>query len=351
MNLSSYTLALLEDIERRIDPEIEEEYFAQWVNFWDGKCDTKVFVPSRKKVSPPQIELKNIHINDALQDMDLMLAYELTALSKKLASHSPALGIRANYGTGIMTSLFGAPLFEMPRSMNTLPTTKCLESSEAVARQMEKGIPNLRCGLGGKVLDFGSLCAETFVKYPKIQKYVSVYHPDAQGTLDIAELLWGQEMFYEMYDNPDFVHQVLRCITDSYKAFMDAWYDIIPKRGDYAVHWSIWHKGTILLRLDSAMNLSRDFYEEFSKPYDTELLNYYDGGCMHFCGRGDHYIDSMCEIDRLYGFNMSQPHLNNMAKILDVAERTNIRILDLPDAVKYSTEFNVKKGLLHAGLQ
>ena len=57
MNLSSYTLALLEDIERRIDPEIEEEYFAQWVNFWDGKCDTKVFVPSRKKVSPPQIEL------------------------------------------------------------------------------------------------------------------------------------------------------------------------------------------------------------------------------------------------------------------------------------------------------
>ena len=30
MELSSYTLALLDDIERRIDPETEEDYRAQW---------------------------------------------------------------------------------------------------------------------------------------------------------------------------------------------------------------------------------------------------------------------------------------------------------------------------------
>lgn len=33
MNPSSYTKALLEDIERRIDPEVEEDYRAQWEAF------------------------------------------------------------------------------------------------------------------------------------------------------------------------------------------------------------------------------------------------------------------------------------------------------------------------------
>ena len=33
---------------------------------------------------------------------------------------------------------------------------------------------------------------------------------------------------------------------------------------------------------------------------------------MHFCGRGDHYIKSLCEAPSLSVVNMSQPHLNDM---------------------------------------
>ena len=346
MKLSEYTVALLEDIERRIDPEVEDDYYAQWKDFWYGERKELLFMPKRKKTSAPGTELRQIHINDALHDFEQMLISELVAVSHKLSKGTDALGVRANYGTGIMTTLFGAELFEMPRSTNTLPTTKSWDDSDRIRNVMEKGIPDLYGGLGEKVLSFGEMCAEIFEKYPKIKKYVSIYHPDTQGPLDIAELLWGGEMFYEMYDDPDFVHSVLRNVTDTYKAFMDKWYSIVPMREELSVHWGIFFRGGVLLRLDSAMNLSCDFYNEFSKPYDSELFDYYGGGCLHFCGKGDHYVSSLCEIEKLYGINMSQPHLNDMSKIFDAISAKNKRLFNFPDGAKYADPEHLKVGLL-----
>lgn len=346
MKISDYTLALLDDIEKRIDPDVEDDYIRQWENFSDGGCDSLVFTPHRKKTSSPGTELKSIHINDAIDDVELMLAYELTALSKKLGGNE-ALGIRANWGTGIMTSLFGAEIFYMPREMKTLPTTKSLNDSDKIRKILDNGMPALDTGFGKSVLQYGELCAELLSKYPKIQKYVQVYHPDTQGPLDVAELLWGSEMFYEMYDDPDFVHSVLGLITNTYKAFMEKWYSFIPMREGLSVHWSLMHKGAIMLRLDSAMNLSREFYDEYSKPYDTELFDHFGGGCMHFCGRGDHYIHSLCEIKSMYGFNMSQPHLNDLGKIFDAAIKGNKLILNMPKAYDFANGLCSKKGIIH----
>jgi len=347
MKLSNYTLALLDDIERRIDPETEEDYRAQWKEFWDGNVSAPVFTPKRKKISPPGVELQNIHINDALGDSMRMLDAQLISVSRALSSPSAALGMRANYGTGIVPSMFGAEIFEMPRDTNTLPTTKSFNDSDKIRAILEKGLPDFGNGYGKNVLQFGEMCAEIFENYPKIKKHVQVYHPDTQGPLDITELLWGGEMFLEMYDDPDFVHAVIRLITDTYKAFMDKWFSLLPPRPDINVHWGIMHRGTILLRLDSAMNLSPEYYEEFSKPYDRELFDYYGGGCLHFCGRGDHYIQSLCEIETMYGLNLTQPELNNMDVILSTACEKDKRIFALRDAPRYAQKPYMKKGLLH----
>ncbi len=343
MKLSDYTLRLLDDIESRIDPAAEDEFYAQWHKFWYENTDTLVFRPERKKVSLPNMEIEEVHINDAINDPEKMLCSELVSISRRLSGTDCALGMRANYGTGIMSSLFGAELFEMPRHTNTLPTTRSWNDSDKIREMIEKGMPSLESGLGGRVLQFGEMCKEIFKNYPKINKYVEVYHPDTQGPLDICELLWGGEMFYEMYDDPELVHSALRLITDTYKAFLDKWYSIIPPKEALSTHWHIMHRGRILIRLDSAMNISTDFYNEYSKPYDSELFDYFGGGCIHFCGRGDHYVDSLCEIKSLYGINMSQPEHNDMNKIFDALIKNDKRIFALPGAENY----NVKRGVIH----
>ena len=347
MKLSDYTLALLADIERRIDPETEEDYREQWKNFWYNQTDVPVFRPERKKVSAPAIELKSFNINDCLKDWELMLDAQLGGVSGSLSNKGAALGIRANYGTGIMTSLFGAEIFEMQREYNTLPTTKPLNDTEKIRGIIEKGMPDLTTGFGKDVLFFGEACAEIFENYPKIKRYVEVYHPDTQGPLDVLDLLWGGEMFCEMYEDPDLVHAGMRLVTDTYKAFMDKWYTIIPIRREMSVHWSLMIRGPILLRLDSGVNMSGEFYTEFSKPYDGELFDYYGGGCMHFCGNGDHFVESLCGIEKMYGINMSQPALNDMEIVLRAVQKNNKRFVGLSRANYYADLPGVRKGIIH----
>lgn len=349
MELSAYTRALLEDLERRIDPDTEDDFYAQWANFWAGKHKGMTFQPVRKKRSAPGIELKSIHINDALNDYELMLDMQLAGASKQLNTTSDAPGIRSNYGTGIMTTLFGAEVFIMPRETGNLPTTRSLNDTDAIHRIVEAGAPDLYGGFGKDVFTFGEMCAEIFRDYPKIQKYIPVYHPDTQGPLDVAELLWGGEMFYEMYDDPDFVHEVMRLVTDTYKRFLDHWYTIIPKKEGLNVHWQWIHPGAIMLRDDSAMNLSPELYREFAFPYDDELLTYFGGGCVHFCGRGDHYIDILTSAKDLTSVQMSQAHLNNMDVIVAAMKRTGKRLLALrPEACReYEKRPDAVPGMIH----
>ena len=332
--LSKETVALLEDIESRIDPETEENFENQWRDFLYDRFEGDLFELTRKKKTPSNRDIPMIdNINDALESYDNMLRYELRGVSSALSTNGSNLCVRSNYGTGIMTSLFGAEIFYMSRELNTLPTTRSVNDTEWIRRAVEKGIPDLSEGFGKHVFAFGELCAEVFEKYPKIKRYVHVYHPDLQGPLDGCELLWGGEMFYAMYDEPELVHAMLQLITDTYVAFMDKWHGLFPRNDEMNTHWgSLWHRGSIVLRDDSAMNLSPAMYDEFAAPYDGALLKRY-GGAVHFCGRGDHYIKSLCGLEGLYGINLSQPHLNDMEVIYQHSVDKGIKLLAFNKAV------------------
>ena len=326
MKLSNTTIALLEDIESRLDTDVEKDFENQWRDFLFDRFDGEIFVPERKKLSAPTVELEPVHINDAVEDYELMLRKEMIGVARALGSKTGNIAIRANYGTGILSSVFGGEIFMMPRENNTLPTTRAT-TEENIRKIVEKGAPNLRTGFGRKVFEFAEFLGEALAPYPKIREYVRVYHPDLQGPLDICELLWGGEFFYALYDDPDFVHDFLTLITDTYERFMKEWFTLFPAN-DINPHWShLYFRGKILLRNDSAMNLSEDFYDEFARPYDKKLLDAFGGGVVHFCGKGDHYIKSLTSIESLYGINLSQPELNDMEKIYQNTVDKKVKIL------------------------
>ena len=357
MKLSQNTLNLLNDIENRISVEVEEDYLSQWRDFWGGKCEDAIFVPKRKMTSEPTVELPKININDAVEDYDLMLQAQLVNVSKALSRGTSALGIRANYGTGILPSLFDAEIFIMPRSQNTLPTVRTFGDDDKIREIVEAGAPSIDKAFGKKAFEFGEICLDVFKDYPKISKYVQMFHPDTQGPLDIAELLWGSEMFYNMYDEPELVHAFMEIICETYTTFLEKWFKMYPNKPDMNVHWDYFMKGNICIRNDSAMNLSPELYSEFAFGYDKRLLKHFGGGMVHFCGRGDHYIDILATAPDLNAINLSQPHLNNMDKIYGSLFSNGKKILGLgneaskeyalrPDAVKgmICKSYAVEKG-------
>ena len=84
-----------------------------------------------------------------------------------------------------------------------------------------------------------------------------------------------------------------------------------------------------MLRDDSAMNLSPAMFDEFVRPYDQRLLDEFGGGAIHFCGKGDHYIDRLPQMDGVYAVHMSQPEYNDMERMLAHTVDAGINLIGL----------------------
>jgi len=342
----------LEDLESRIDEAVEEELFNKWRDFADGRFTGEIFYPLRAKAAPPKIVWPKVSINEAFHDPEKMLLHQYRRSSEFLASGDGSLMcVRANYGTSILASLFGVKLFMMDEKLDTLPTSWPLEGgSDAIERIVKAGVPDVRQALGAKGLEIGRRFVEIARKYPKIAKHVHIYHLDLQGPMDICEVVRGSEVFYDLVDKPDLIKAFLNVITEAYIRLMKEWDAIIAPRGNYAVHWEMLHRGHVMLRDDSAMNLSPAMYEEFVKPFDQRVFDAFGGGAIHFCGRCDHYIESMSAMRGLYAVNMSQPHLNDVEKVLRSTVDKGISVLALPRSAAEAALARGRdlKGLVHS---
>jgi hypothetical protein len=323
----------LEDLERRIDTADEERLLAEWAAFADGRFEGDVFSGRRARPSPPAVEWPVVSVNAALADYEAMALQQFSGCSRQLADAGGlVLCVRCNYGTGILPGLFGAEPFLMDEELDTLPACRPLGGLHAIEELLERGVPDLRAGWGGKVLQMGERYAAIAERYPKIGRFVHVYHPDLQGPMDVADLLLGSRLFVALYDAPDLMKDLLDLICETYAAFMRAWERVIPFPDGHAAHWGLLHRGRIMLRDDSAMNLSPEMFDEFVRPYDARLLAEFGGGGIHFCGRGDHYAESMAGIEGLHAVNMSQPECNDMEEIFRQTVDRGINLIGLPRA-------------------
>jgi hypothetical protein len=65
--------------------------------------------------------------------------------------------------------------------------------------------------------------------------------------------------------------------------------------------------GRLLIRNDSAIMLSPRMYADQVRPHDQRLLRAIGGGSQHFCGNGQHLIQSMLATEGMLGFDLGQP--------------------------------------------
>ncbi len=314
VNLTPY----LEELEARIDPAVEDDLRQQWLTFLEGRGTDPIFTPARQRKAPATLAWPSITVNQAMADQRAMALQQLRGLSDTLeAGSGQMLCVRCNYGVGILPTLFGARLFMMEDEQNCLPNVWPLDGGIAgIRRALEAGVPGFRQGLGEKVLTMGAFFNELIAPYPNLRRHLHIYHPDLQGPMDICELLWGSSIFTDMIDQPETVHAMLALIVETYTRFLREWLRIVPPlSGAHDAHWGLYHKGHIMLRDDSAMNLSPPMFREFIFPYDQQLITAFGGGCVHFCGRGSHYIAILSTMQGLNGINMSQPDYNDMEAI------------------------------------
>lgn len=266
--------------------------------------------------------------NDTFSDPTKMLLDQLRTpfIHHQLADYHP-LNMRCNYGTVILPSVFGV---EYQLTETSLPWANHLGTRDEVRALIDRGSPDLHSGLGGRCFETAQYYLETLSPYPGLSESIAIYHPDLQGPFDAAHLIWGPDILFGVYDCPQMVHELLSLVTETYAAYMREWKALVGEGNVFTTQWSFYMKGGIMLRDDTPVMLRAEHYEEFVKPYDQALLDEF-GGCIHFCGRGDAFIASMCESRNLYGIHSSQPDWNDVDLLVRSALDHNIALLGLPE--------------------
>lgn len=253
------------------------------------------------KIAFTSDEFKPFPYKEAHEDMAKMMYNELLGVLSSTDLKDGSLPmIRANYGTGIVPSLFGLN----SRIVNdNLPWVDHIGENGA-KEIISGGIPDFCKGFANRITETHAFYRDMLSKYPKCSKYIRIYHPDLQGPFDIAHLIWGGEIYYAMYDSTELVKELLSLVTDTYIAFMNRIKsEINDEIGEYVFHWGTLYKGKIVLRDDSSVNLSKDMFLEFSKPYHERIFAELNGGGIHFCGRADQWVFDMIRINGLKTMN------------------------------------------------
>jgi uroporphyrinogen-III decarboxylase len=286
------------------------------------QCDTVTGSTGRQPLlvtspHPLQREMPGFNMLQTHYDSEKMLACELrAALSAAAGGREAVPSVRSNMGCGIVPALFGVmqELFEDKPPW----VQKHMKKEEIAAMTVSdiKVTPEFRAALDHMEF-FGDKLRESGVR---------VYPVDIQGAFDTAHLVLGDDIFYEMYDDPPFVHHLLDLSATAVCLAWDECVKRIDRAADEITHYNALalprSAGAIKLSEDTSTLLSKDQIDEFVVPYIRRIFDHTGGGYIHYCGKNPHLYKAVTNEPRVTAINFGNPEKHDMEQVLrDCASR------------------------------
>jgi hypothetical protein len=315
-------LALLED---RVDldhcRQVDDRYrrCLRWEEI--DRPPLVIRVPFGKRLRglpPPWSELPTYPWPVALEDPAAMMHNQLVnvVVPAVLFRDDNPLPIRADFGTIQTASALGAVWKQVE---NNPPWAESLGGVEPLAR-LVAARDHARIGTADVVrrsLAVMQFYREKLHTRPRLRQALQIALPDLQGPLDVAEQLWGNDVFLAFYEHPDLLQSLLHHVVEAVLALEAIYRPWTTSRLEsFASPQHLWYiPGRLMIRDDAAIMLSAEMYRREVAPHDARLLKALDGGTLHFCGNGAHLLEPMLGIESAKGFDFGQSNLMDIGLI------------------------------------
>ena len=256
----------------------------------------------------PKFTSREIHF-----DKDKMLIHGMCAMVNTVQGKMQAVpSIRANMGCGIFPSLFPGIMPELFDDQRMPWIIKHLdkETIEKLTPADIKLTDEFKLGL-----EHMAYMAE------KIHGTgASVFPLDLQDAIDVAHLVYGDNFFYDLYDDPPFINHLLDLSCRAIELGMNECLKIIPGSDTVVTHYNLLalprSLGAYKFSEDTSTILGPHHIDEFTIPSLMRQLEFSGGGYVHFCGRNLQLLNAVLGIEKVRGINFGNPEMYDMEEVL-----------------------------------
>jgi len=262
--------------------------------------------PSSK--SWPVYTTREIHF-----DKDKMLVSQMKGMvSTALGGMQAVPSVRANMGCSIYPSLFPGILPELFDDERMPWVIKHLDK-ETIRKLKPDDI---------KLTDEFKLGLEHMVyQVEKIDGTGAFVYPmDLQDAIDVAHLVYGDDFFYDLHDDPQFINHLLDLSCTAIELGVTECLKIIPGSDKVIAHYN----NLVIPRSNGGMKFSEDtstilgpwHITEYTKPSLERQLEFTGGGYVHYCGHNKHLLDICLNTEKVRGINFGNPEMHDMEDVL-----------------------------------
>lgn len=284
--------------------------------FWKGQGPSLIFVPTGQT---PLYDVEGYH--ERFYDPEKMWESEMERARPVLDWPTDGIAtVRPNLGVIFIPALAGQD-FEIRPGHMPWPG-KPLEPEK---------IRTIR-NIDVKQTEVMRLAEEFYrIHFTRAGPEVIAYQPDTQGIFDVAHLIYGKEIFYDvMYEQKQaWIDELLDISMDLIVRAAVHIKKLIGEQMHTMTHGHGTAQGVYFpdvgLRIseDAPIMLSPQLIDRFVIPPIERCAEKFGGIFMHYCGRHEYLFERLCRCEGVRALDLGNPELYDIRRIFEICAETN----------------------------
>ena len=163
------------------------------------------------------------------------------------------------------------------------------------------------------------------------EEEVVAYQADTQGIFDIAHLLYGEEIFYEL-PNPEcssWIKELLDLSREFYVQTTLCMKKMLGETNTSMIHGHGTSQGVFFPNAgvrsseDTVTLISPAMIEELILPQIQQSTEILGGIFTHFCGKHPTLLEQLCSMDVIHAIDLGNPEYYDTRQVMEVCAKTN----------------------------
>jgi len=160
---------------------------------------------------------------------------------------------------------------------------------------------------------------------------VAAYQPDNQGIFDVAHLLYGDAIFYDIVDETRtaWIDELLEISLELMLKAVRYTKTLIGEPDDSMVHGHGTEQGIffpgvgIRISEDSPAMIGPEQIDRFVIPSVERCGEQFGGVFMHYCGKHEYFFERLCRCETVKAIDLGNPESYDTRRLFELCAETN----------------------------